>query len=167
MMSQCKVQIVSALLSVDSMHQSCAICLPIQSPRHNGLIPPCVSVCERTASCGLTFWRPLGDPHCPRLASRVFSVLELQKTEGCWWFCLPLWQMSHAYADSHMVSQVCVQEDGEAKAPSYRAHRLTLPYQLRTGKADSLVPMHIRANHRATSHESPTDTVLPDRTPRC
>ncbi|CAG8055429.1 unnamed protein product [Penicillium nalgiovense] len=29
----------------------------------------------------------MGDPHCPRLASRVFSILELQKTEKCWWFC--------------------------------------------------------------------------------
>ncbi|CAG8080358.1 unnamed protein product, partial [Penicillium nalgiovense] len=29
--------------------------------------------------CGSNSWRPMGDPHCPRLASRVFSVLELQR----------------------------------------------------------------------------------------
>jgi len=63
--------------------------------------------------------------------------------------------------------QVCVQGEGEAKAPSYRAHRLTLPYQLRIEKGDGLVPSHSRANYRATSYESPTFTVLPDPTPRC
>jgi hypothetical protein len=25
------------------------------------------------------YWRPIGDSHCPRLASRVFSVLKLQR----------------------------------------------------------------------------------------
>ncbi|CAG8085961.1 unnamed protein product [Penicillium salamii] len=30
----------------------------------------------------------MGDPRCPRLASRVFSVLELQKTEECRGFVL-------------------------------------------------------------------------------
>ena len=68
MMSQCKVQVVSALLSVDSVHQSCAeVC------RNSNIV-------KEQPHCGSNYWRPMGDPRCPQLASRVFSVLKLQKT---------------------------------------------------------------------------------------
>ncbi|CAG8023971.1 unnamed protein product [Penicillium nalgiovense] len=48
----------------------------------------CANVCRHSfmvkeqPPCGSNYWRPIDDPHCPRLASRVFSVLKLQKTRG-------------------------------------------------------------------------------------
>ncbi|CAG8029028.1 unnamed protein product [Penicillium salamii] len=75
-MSQCRVQIVylGPSLSRLSAAGRVLICVGFRTPRKNSFL-------------GSNPWRPMGDPNCPRLASRVFSVLELQKTEECWWFC--------------------------------------------------------------------------------
>jgi hypothetical protein len=84
-MSQCKVQIVSALLLVDSVHQSCAdVPTRYKAQATMGLYHR-VSAFEhreRIASRGLKSWRLLGDAHFPRLAPRIFPSLELRKTRG-------------------------------------------------------------------------------------
>jgi hypothetical protein len=66
-MSQCKVQIVYLGRSSTLCSRSCAdLC------RHSNMV-------KEQPPCGSYYWRPIGDPHCPRLASRVFSVLKPQR----------------------------------------------------------------------------------------
>ena len=84
MMSQSNVQIVSAILSVDSVHQSCADVPTWYKAKPQWAFTTVVSVSERTVSCGLKSWRPLGDPHCPWLTSRIFRCRKSEKPEERW-----------------------------------------------------------------------------------
>ncbi|CAG8074001.1 unnamed protein product [Penicillium nalgiovense] len=58
------------------------MCLPDTKPKP---IWPYTTVClgiRKKSFLWIKSWRPLGDPHCPRLASRIFPSLELRKTRG-------------------------------------------------------------------------------------
>jgi hypothetical protein len=55
---------------------------------------------------------------------------------------------------ARLLVQACVQGEREAKVPSYRAHRLTLPYQLRPEKGNvwSRATAEPTKEPRATNH---------------